>query len=253
MPLKRIVQLFRKPQFWLLAVLATTLAIAFHGLNFQGILHPCWLWFNGLVTQNPLIFILFFNVATLLCFPASLLALKAGYVFGLGWGTVYVLVAAILGAILAFWMGRYLTRHWVQQKLQENIRFRAIAHAVEKEGWKIVLLTRLSPIFPFNLTNYVFGMTQISLRNYGLGSLGILPGTVLYTYMGSLGSELTTMDLSASSMPLSLKIAQWGLRLVGLVATLAITLYLNRIAKKALNQHLISEPSPHLPPSKITP
>jgi uncharacterized membrane protein YdjX (TVP38/TMEM64 family) len=251
MPLKQIVQLFCKPQFWLLAVLATTLVIAFHGFNLQALLHPCWLWFSGLVTQNPLIFIVFFNVATLLCFPASLLALKAGYVFGLGWGTVYVLVAAILGAILAFWMGRYLTRYWGQQKLQDNIRFRAIAHAVEKEGWKIVLLTRLSPIFPFNLTNVAFGMTQISLKNYSLGSFGIFPGTVLYTYMGSLSSELTTIDFNASSMPLSLKIAQWGLRLVGLAATLIITLYLNRIAKKALNQHLT--PSPHPQTPKIIP
>lgn len=253
MPLKQIVQLFRKPQFWLLAALVTTLAIAFHGFNLLGVLHPCWLWFSELVTQNPLIFILFFNIATLLCFPASLLALKAGYVFGLGWGTVYVLGAALLGAILAFLMGRYLTRDWVQQKLQNNIRFRAIAQAVEKEGWKIVLLTRLSPIFPFNLTNVAFGMTQISLKNYSLGSFGILPGTVLYTYMGSLSSEFTTINLSASAMPLTLKIAQWGLRFVGLAATLVITLYLNRIAKKALNQHLSSESSTHPLPSKIIP
>ncbi|NJM77235.1 MAG: TVP38/TMEM64 family protein [Acaryochloridaceae cyanobacterium RU_4_10] len=166
MPLKQIIQLFRKPQFWLLAILATTLAITVRGLNLQAVLHPGWLWFNVLVTQYPLVFILFFNIATLLCFPASLLALKAGYVFGLGWGTFYVLVAAILGAILAFLMGRYFTRHWTQQKLQNNIRFRAISYAVEQEGWKIVLLARLSPIFPFNLTNYVFGVTQISLKNY---------------------------------------------------------------------------------------
>lgn len=251
MPLKQIVQLFRTPRFWLLAAFVTTLAIAFHGFNLQSVLHPCWLWFSELMTQNPLIFIFVFNVATLLCFPASLLALKAGYVFGLGWGTVYVLVAAILGAILAFLMGRYLTRHWVQQKLQDNIRFRAIAQAVENEGWKIVLLARLSPIFPFNLTNVAFGMTQISLKNYSLGSFGILPGTVLYTYMGSLSSELTTINPSDSSMPLSLKIAQWGLRFVGLAATLIITLYLNRIAKKALNQHLI--PSPHPQPPNIIP
>lgn len=233
-------QLLRKPQFWLLAVLATALAIAFHGLNLQTILHPYWIWFNGLMTQHPLTFILFFNIATLFCIPASLLALRAGYVFGTGLGTVYVLVAAILGAILAFLMGRYLTRHRVQRKLQDNDRFRAIAHAVKKEGWKIVLLTRLSPIFPFNLTNYAFGLTQISLKHYSVGSLGILPGTFLYTYMGALGSELKTVDLSGASMPLSLTIAQWGLRLVGLAATLFITIYIHRIAKKALNQHLPS-------------
>lgn len=242
--LRRTVQPFFKSQFWLLALSVVILAIAFHRFNLQAVFNPCWLWFNTLIVQNPLIFIICFNLATLLCIPAFLLALRAGYVFGFGWGTVYVLVAAIIGATLAFLMGRYMASHWVQQKMQDNIRFRAIAQAVAKEGWKIVLLTRLSPIFPFNLTNYAFGITQISLKQYCLGSLGILPGTVLYTYVGSLSSELTTVDLSASSTYSTIQIAQWGIRLVGLAATLLITLYINRIAKKALNQHLVSQSSP---------
>ena len=241
---KGIFHIFFKLKFWLLVFVMAAVAIALHGVNWQAVVQPGWQWFNALVVQNPLMFILFFNIATLLCIPASLLALKAGYVFGLGWGTAYVLVAAILGSILAFWMGRYLAHHWLQRKVQENLKFQAIAQAVAVEGWKIVLLTRLSPLFPFNLTNYAFGLTQISLKNYTLGSLGILPGTVLYTYMGSLSSDLARVDLSASPGHLSLHIAQWGMRLVGLVATLLITLYASRIAKKALNQHITTNSPP---------
>ncbi|NCJ08122.1 TVP38/TMEM64 family protein [Synechococcales cyanobacterium C] len=183
-------------------------------------------------------FILSFNVATLLCVPASLLAIKAGYTFGLIGGTAYVLVAALLGATLAFLIGRHLAHPWLQRQVQGDVRFRAIADATTREGWKIVLLTRLSPLFPFNLTNYIFGLTPISLKHYSLGSLGILPGTLFYTYMGALSHEFKQVDLSAPPMPFSLVMAQWGLRGVGLVATLIVTLHLNRIAKQALKRHL---------------
>ncbi len=160
--------------------------------------------------------------------------------FGLGRGSLYVLVAAIIGATIAFLMGRYLAHEWVWRKVQQHRRFHAIAQAVTKEGWKIVLLTRLSPLFPFNITNYAFGVTQISLKQYILGSVGILPGTVLYTYIGSIAHELSTTGHSTASMPLGVQIAQWGLRLTGLVATVIVTLYLNRVAKRALNQRVDS-------------
>jgi uncharacterized membrane protein YdjX (TVP38/TMEM64 family) len=251
MLLKRIARSCLTPQFWLLVGLVTTLAIAVHHFNLSAVIHLGWLWFNALITKDPVIFIIFFNISTLFCMPASLLALSAGYAFGLGWGTVYVLISAIIGATLAFWMGRYLAQSWVQRKMQGNIQFRAIAQAVAQEGWKIVLLTRLSPIFPFNLTSYAFGATQISLKNYSLGSLGLLPGTLLYTYMGSLTSELTTVNLSAPSTSLSIKMAQWGMRLVGLAATFILTFYMHRIAKKALHQRLAFESEPSICSPKL--
>jgi uncharacterized membrane protein YdjX (TVP38/TMEM64 family) len=251
MALKRIARSCLTPQFWLLVGLVATLAIAVHYFNLSAVIHLGWRWFNALITKDPVIFIIFFNIATLFCLPASLLALSAGYAFGLSWGTVYVLISAIIGATLAFWMGRSLARPWVQRKMQGNIQLRAIAQAVAQEGWKIVLLTRLSPIFPFNLTSYAFGATQISLKNYSLGSLGLLPGTILYTYMGSLTSELTTVNLSAPSTSLGIQIAQWGMRLVGLAATFLLTFYLHRIAKKALHQRLALESEPSISPPKL--
>jgi uncharacterized membrane protein YdjX (TVP38/TMEM64 family) len=137
---------------------------------------------------------------------------------------------ATLGATAAFLVGRYLARDWVARKIEKNPKFRAIDKAVAEEGWKIVLLTRLSPIFPFNLLNYAFGLTRIRLREYVLASwIGTMPGTILYVYIGSLaraGVRHTTP-------------AEWVLRGVGLLASLAVTVVLTRVAKKALNKRTI--------------
>lgn len=238
MAVKRFFRFTFNPRFWLLAAAAAAIAVVVHRFNLQSSIQGYWYWLAKLGTSDPLTFIVFFNLATLICVPASLLAIQAGFVFGWGWGSLYVLIGAIVGATLAFLVGRYLTQQWVWQKVNANVRFHAIAQAVAQEGWKIVLLTRLSPIFPFNLTNYAFGITKISLRHYVLGSLGILPGTVLYTYMGSLASEFSQARLSSTAMPLEVQIGQWGMRLMGLIATVAITVYLHQVAKKALNQRM---------------
>jgi uncharacterized membrane protein YdjX (TVP38/TMEM64 family) len=222
-------------------LLVLLMAIAGYRLNLLTHLQPIWLWLNTLATHDLLTFIIVFNVATLVGIPASLLAMRVGYVFGAGWGTWYVLIAAIVGAIVTFVIGRYLAKDWVQRKIQHNLWFKVIDRAVAEKGWKIVLLTRLSPIFPFNLTNYAFGVTQISLKSYALGSIGILPGTFLYTYIGSLTNDLATINLSTSSANFSIQSVQWTMRIVGLAATVFILLYTNRLAKKSLNQHLLSE------------
>jgi uncharacterized membrane protein YdjX (TVP38/TMEM64 family) len=237
----KILKILRKFRLWLLMLLVLMMVIIGQRLNLMAHVQPIWLWLNTLATQDPLTFIIVFNVATLVGIPASLLAMRVGYVFGAGWGTWYVLIAAIVGAIVTFTIGRYLAKDWVQRKIQHNLWFKAIDRAVAQEGWKIVLLTRLSPIFPFNLTNYAFGVTQISLKSYMLGSMGILPGTFLYTYVGSLANDLTTINLSTSSAHFSIQFVQWTMRIVGLAATVLLLLYTNRLAKKALNQHLLSE------------
>jgi uncharacterized membrane protein YdjX (TVP38/TMEM64 family) len=209
--------------------LVAILIIVVRYLNLDRLLQIFCFWIKDLGIYGPIAFILIYNLATLLFIPGSLLTVKGGVLFGLVWGSVYVLIAAILGATLAFLIGRYLSRDWIYQQMQKHPKFKAIEQAVAREGCKIVFLTRLSPIFPFNLLNYAFGLTQVSLTDYLLGSLGILPGIVLYVYLGAIAS-----DLSANVARQEAQIAEWFMSLVGLVATIAVTIYLARVAKKAL-------------------
>jgi uncharacterized membrane protein YdjX (TVP38/TMEM64 family) len=187
-------------------------------------------WVANLGLWGPVVFLVLYVLACVCFIPGSILTLGAGALFGVIKGVIMVSISATLGATAAFLVGRYLAREWVARKIEKNPKFGAIDKAVAEEGWKIVLLTRLSPVFPFNLLNYAFGLTRIRLRDYVLASwIGTLPGTVLYVYIGSLaqaGARHTTT-------------AEWVLRGVGLLATLAVTVVLTRVAKKALNKRTI--------------
>ncbi len=175
-------------------------------------------------------FIGLYALATVAFVPGSLLTLGAGVIYGVLPGSLYVLLGASLGALLAFGVGRYLTRDWVARKIAAEPKFKAIDQAVSQDGFKIVLLTRLSPLFPFTLLNYGFGITSVRLRDYLLGCIGMLPGTVLYVYLGSLTGSLAQLG-DATAAPSGL---QWAGRLVGLAATVAVTLYITQIARRAL-------------------
>ena len=170
--------------------------------------------------------------AALLFVPGSLLTLGAGFALGVGLGTVAVSIGSTLGASAAFLAGRTLARGFIEAKISHNPRFRAIDQAVKHEGFKIVLLTRLSPVFPFNLLNYAFGLTPVSLRDYFLASwIGMLPGTVMYVYLGSAAKNLA--DLAAGKVEGGT--GQQALFGVGLLATVAVTVAVTRVAKRALN------------------
>lgn len=148
----------------LLLISVVILLIISKFVNFQEPLQILATWVKSLGIFGPITFIIIYNLATLLFIPGSILTLGAGFVFGLFWGSVYVFIGATIGATVAFLIGRYLARDWVVQKIAGNQKFAAIDQAVAKEGLKIVLLTRLSPIFPFNLLNYAFGITGVSQR-----------------------------------------------------------------------------------------
>jgi uncharacterized membrane protein YdjX (TVP38/TMEM64 family) len=202
----------------------------------QEALHQSLVWIESLGFVAPLAFILIYNLATVLLIPGSLMTLGSGVLFGLYWGSLYVFMAATLGATLAFWIGRNLARNWVSKKMQPYPKFAAIDRAVAQAGFKIVLLTRLSPLFPFNLLNYGFGITQVSLKDYMLGSIGMIPGTVLYVYIGSLIGNLALIN--AKSVDPQVAKIQWAAKIMGFMITIAVTIYLARIAKKALDESL---------------
>jgi uncharacterized membrane protein YdjX (TVP38/TMEM64 family) len=188
-------------------------------------------WISGLGSAAPLMFIPLYVVACVLFIPGSILTLSAGFLFGVVRGSMYVSVAATLGATLAFLIGRYFARQWVAARLANYPKFKAVDEAVAREGWKIVALTRLSPVFPFNLLNYAFGLTNVGLRAYVLASwAGTLPGTILYVYLGSLAGDLTRVATGGAQR----SAAEWALYAIGLLATIAVTVYVTRVSSRAL-------------------
>jgi uncharacterized membrane protein YdjX (TVP38/TMEM64 family) len=204
----------------------------------QDALKDALTWVDSLGTLAPLAFIAIYNIATVLLIPGSVLTLGSGILFGLGWGTLYVIVAATLGATIAFWIGRNFARGWVSRQLEKYPKFEAIDRAVAGQGFKIVALVRLSPLFPFNLLNYAFGITQVSLKDYVLGSVGMIPGTILYVYLGSLLGNIAMIGSKTGVIdPQTVRI-QWITKIVGLVITIAVSAYITRVAKKALDESI---------------
>jgi uncharacterized membrane protein YdjX (TVP38/TMEM64 family) len=173
---------------WVVYVVAgVAIVLALKYLHVQDVLKEALDWIGKLGPWGPVIFVSVYVVATVLFVPGSVLTLGAGAVFGVALGSVCVSISATLGATAAFLVGRYLARDAIARKIERNEKFAAIDRAVADEGWKIVFLTRLSPVFPFTLLNYAFGLTRVRLSHYVLASwIGMMPGTVMYVYLGSL-------------------------------------------------------------------
>ncbi len=192
------------------------------------------IWIDALGVWGPLAFMLGYTIATVAFVPGSLLTLAAGAIFGIAWGTLYVFVAASVGACLAFLVARYVARGTIERRLKGNPKFAAIDEAVGGEGRKIVTLLRLSPIFPFNLLNYALGLTQVRFGDYAVACLGMLPGTLLYVYTGSLAGDLAAAVSGAGTSPSGT--GRWALLVVGLIATAAVTILVTRVARRALQE-----------------
>ncbi len=214
----------------ILIALADLFALA-RAFDVQQLLRDALDWISSLGPWAGVFFVALYVLATVLFLPGFILTLAAGVLFGVIWGSVAVSVGSAAGATLAFLIGRYLARNWVAEKIERNEKFEAIDRAVAKEGWKIVGLVRLSPVFPFNLLNYAFAITKVSLKDYFFASwIGMLPATVMYVYVGSLVGNLATLGSEERSRTPG----EWGLYLVGLAATVVLTIYITRIARRAL-------------------
>ena len=213
----------------LLIVAAVALLVLARALDAGAWLAAALTWIHGLGPVAPLVFLLIYIVACVLLLPGSVLTLGAGAVFGVAYGFGIVWISATLGATAAFLVGRYLVRDWVTRKIAANPKLQALDTTVTREGWKIVALMRLSPVIPFHLLNYAFGATRVSLRDYVFASaVGMLPGTAMYTYLGSLAGELAGGTARART-PL-----EWSFYALGLLATVAVTVYLTRVARASL-------------------
>lgn len=192
-------------------------------------------WVHSSAGIGIIAFIVLYILATIALLPGAILTLGAGFLFGVVPGSLYVLIGALIGETCAFLLGRYVARDWIAQKFANNQTFVSLDKALQKEGLKIILLTRLSPIFPFSLLNYGFGITGISLKNYFIGSIGMIPMTVAYVYFGSLAEDIVTLS---NATKLGSPELQWTIKIVGLVATIAVTFIVTRIARQALNKSL---------------
>ncbi len=215
------------------AVVLALLAIAAFALPISEWLTALIEWIGANKGISWLVFIFVYIFATVLLLPGSLLTLSAGFLFGLPLGFVLVSAGSVIGACCAFLLGRYFARDWVAQKIAGNAKFNALDNAVRDKGFVIVLLTRLSPVFPFNLLNYALGITGVKFRSYALASwLGMIPGTVLFVYLGSAAQNLAEIFSGEAASG-----NNW-LLYVGLVATLILTVLITRFATQALNTEL---------------
>jgi uncharacterized membrane protein YdjX (TVP38/TMEM64 family) len=186
-------------------------------------------WVEGLGPLAPIVFILGYIVATVAFLPGAILTAAGGAIFGLLWGTVYVFIGATVGACLAFLISRYFARGWVEKQVQGKPKFEAIDRAVGREGGKIVALLRLTPVVPFNLLNYALGLTRVRFWPYALACFAMLPGTFLYVYLGYLAQQAASGAAAGEAT-----LWKWVLRIVGLLATVAVTVLVTKRARKAL-------------------
>ncbi len=197
-------------------------------------LNGSWLHLLLPALQSPLgaaAFIPLYALWVTLLLPGVWATMLAGALYGTVLGSGLVFVGASLGAIAAFLLGRHWLRDWARRRLASLPQLLAIEQAVSREGLKLVLLTRLSPAFPFSLLNLAYGLSDVSLRDYAIGLIAILPGTVLFCSLGALAGDVARFGEVLSG---EADLGTWGLRVIGLVATVGSVWLVGRAAQRAL-------------------
>ena len=212
-----------------LAVLFATLPVGDWLKQFQA-------WVRDLGPSGYLLYALVYAVCVVLFVPASILTLGAGAIYGTAVGVGVVLVGATIGATLAFLLARTLLRSRVERMTQGNAKFRALDRAIAKEGAKIVFLVRLAPVFPFTYINYAFGLTGVRTLPYVLASaVGMIPGTFAYVYLGSAAAG------AAGAASGNADVTRTVLQVVGAVAALVVTIFVARVATRAIKSAGVEE------------
>ena len=180
---------------------------------------------------GALAFVPLYALWVTLLLPGVWASMLAGALYGTWWGSLIVFVGACLGAEAAFLLGRTWLRNWARRRLAAVPKLLAIEQAVSREGLKLVLLTRLSPAFPFSLLNFAYGLSEVSLRDYSIGLIGILPGTILFCGLGALAGDVARFGEVLSG---EADAGTWALRIGGLLATVASVWLVGRAAQRAL-------------------
>jgi uncharacterized membrane protein YdjX (TVP38/TMEM64 family) len=180
---------------------------------------------------GALAFVPLYALWVTLLLPGVWASMLAGALYGTWRGSLIVFVGACLGAEIVFLLSRGWLRNWARRRLAATPSLLQVEQAVSREGLRLVLLTRLSPAFPFSLLNLAYGLSEVSLRDYSIGLLGILPGTVLFCGLGALAGDVARFQevLTGAADP-----GTWALRLLGLVATVGSVWLVGRAAQRAL-------------------
>jgi uncharacterized membrane protein YdjX (TVP38/TMEM64 family) len=192
-------------------------------------------WAKGMGAAGGALYAVVYIAGTALFFPGLPLTLGAGFLYGALIGTLVVSPASVAGATLAFLIARYLARDWVTRRIKKYPQAAAIDRAIEKNGFKAVVLLRLQPVLPFNILNYALGLTSIRLRDYMLASwIGMFPATVLYVYLGSVMNDISDLLRGRPNSGIAGRLLLWG----GLAAIVVLVWWLGRIARKALREEM---------------
>jgi len=217
-----------------IAILALVALLAFRLLpleQFQGRVRER---IESFGVWGPVALVALYVVATVLLVPGTFLTLVAGATYGLWVGTAIVSIGSTTGAAMAFLIARYFARDHVARLAHRRTRFGAIDRAIGEGGWKVVALLRLSPVVPFNLQNYLYGVTPIRFGSCILASwIAMLPGTFLYVYIGHVTGTVIRPDRQRSPW-------EWALLAAGLVATLLVTVYVTRLANRHLQAEVVN-------------
>jgi uncharacterized membrane protein YdjX (TVP38/TMEM64 family) len=224
--------LFTPARLKALAVVALIVVLIVLGRRAAALLPALTEAVSRLGAWGPVLYVVVYVIGAVLLIPGSVLTLAAGVLFGLVKGTALVFLAATLGATAAFLVARYVARGYVERRIGTG-RLAAVDRALARKGLRLVLLLRLTPVVPYSLLNYSLGLTGVSLRDFVLGSAGMLPGTILYVYYGKVAGEVAAL---AGGQAVPRDATYWVSIAVGLAATIAVTVMVTRTASRALRE-----------------
>jgi len=209
--------------------------------------HHSWLhhivyWMRIIQEAGPLGWCLFIDLYALCCLvfiPGSLLTVAAGAVYGFWGGSALVVAGNGLSSVLSLLITRFFLRDWVAGQITKHPRLQALEKAVAADDWKLVFLTHLSPIMPFSLINYSLGLTRISPWRFMLATvMGCVPATFVYVYIGTLVGNLARLAPDINQH----RPIEWIFQGIGLVITIGVTIYVARLATRALKRRLDTGP-----------
>jgi uncharacterized membrane protein YdjX (TVP38/TMEM64 family) len=216
-----------------IVIIILVIGIAFLFFPIKQWISPLQDQIRSLGVMAPIVVIAGYVLFTVLLIPGSVLTIIAGGIFGLWEGLMVAVAGANLGALCSFLLARTFLRQRVAEWAAENPKFASLDRAVGREGFKMILLSRLSPAFPFTLLNYLLGLTMVKTRIYVLANLiGMLPGTFLYVYLGVTAQKAMRGGTSEAST--STHSGGWLPTILGLVATIAVILMITRMARRAM-------------------